>query len=472
VPESDLVQRLLAHRTLGSAPREQLEWLAARATVQRFEAGETITGTDDRIRSLFILLTGHTAIRTDRGGVTRKLMEWRAGDVSGLLPYSRLNRPPGRVTAEEPTEIALVGESHFPELVRDCHELTAILVHVMLDRARRFTKADLHDEKMLSLGRLSAGLAHELNNPASAVARSAKELRGGLAEFEATALALGAVRLTSEQLTTIARVRGRCEEVGTGMALSPLERSDRRDAVEAWLERRGMRREVADSLAETPLAVEVLDELARTLDDDALGFALHSLGAGHRVRMLAAELESAANRIHSLVAAVKRFTNMDQSHVPMPVAVGEGLADTLRMLGAKAREKQVSVSMTVADGLPPVEGFGGELNQVWQNLIDNAIDAAPRSGHVQVSAGCEADHVVVRVVDDGQGMTAEAAERLFEPFFTTKPPGHGTGLGLDIAKRLVEQHEGELDFQSRPGRTEFRVRLPKQRKSTYAEGGA
>ncbi len=472
MPQQDLVRRLQAHQTLGSAPREQLEWLAARATVHRFEQGERVTGSDERIRAMFILLTGHTALRADRGGVARRLMEWKAGDVSGLLPYSRLTKPPGWVTAEEPSEIALVDQQHFPEMITRCHELTAILVHVMLDRARRFQKSDLHDEKMLSLGRMAAGLAHELNNPASAVARSAQELRGSLTELEATALALGAVGLTPEQLAALARVRARCEEVGARMALTPLERADRREAVEDWLARRGLRREVADGLADTPLAVEVLDSLAGSLDDDALGFALHSLGAGHRVRMLAAELESAANRMHSLVTAVKRYTRMDQSQVPEPVSIGEGLADTLRILGAKARGKGVSVRLAVPDDLPAVEGFGGELNQVWQNLIDNALDAAPASGHVEVSAACEGDCVVVRVVDDGPGMPEDVAEHMFEPFYTTKPPGQGTGLGLDIARRLVEQHEGELDFDSRPGRTEFRVRLPKERKPTPARGGA
>jgi signal transduction histidine kinase len=471
VPEQDLVRRLQDHKTLGSAPREQLEWLAARATVHRFETGERVTGADERIRSLFILLSGHTAIRTDRGGVTRKLMEWRAGDVSGLLPYSRLDKPPGWVTAEEPTEIALVPEEHFPEMIARCPDVTAKLVHVMLDRARRFTKADLHDEKMLSLGRMAAGLAHELNNPASAVARSAQELRGSLAELEATSLALGAVGLTPEQLAVLAKVRARCEEVDARMQLTPLERADRREAVEDWLARRGLRREVADGLADTPLAVEVLDTLAGSLGDDALGFALQSLGAGHRVRMLSAELASAANRMHALVAAFKRYTRMDQSNVPEPVAIGEGLADTLRILGAKARGKSVSVSLTVPEDLPAVEGFGGELNQVWQNLIDNALDAAPASGHVQVSAACEGDRVVVRVVDDGPGVPEHISDQIFEPLFTTKPPGQGTGLGLDIARQLVDQHEGELEFDSRPGRTEFRVRLPKDRKPNPARGG-
>jgi signal transduction histidine kinase len=460
VPGPDLVQRFEKHRTIGSAPREQLEWLAERSLVHCFQPGDTIMQVGEPIRALFVILTGHTVIRVNRGGGSRKLMEWFGGDVSGVLPFSRLGAPPGRVTAEEPSELAMMSSEHFPELIARCPELTAIFVHVMLDRARRFTKADLHDEKMLSLGRLSAGLAHELNNPASAVARSAKELRGGLAELEASALALGAVGLSAEQLAAIAKVRSQCEMTGSRLELSPLERADRQDAVAGWLDRRGIRPEVAEAVADTPLSVENLEPLAKALDNDALGFALHSLGAGHRVRALSAELQAAADRIHALVAAVKGFTHMDQTDVPKPVAIGQGLADTIMMLRSKSKSRSVTVSLEVPDDLPPVEGFGGELNQVWQNLIDNAIDAAPDSGHVDVSAERRDNSVVVRVVDDGDGIPPERAERLFEPFFTTKPQGLGTGLGLDIARRLVLQHDGHIEFDSRKGRTEFRVTLP------------
>jgi signal transduction histidine kinase len=145
------------------------------------------------------------------------------------------------------------------------------------------------------------------------------------------------------------------------------------------------------------------------------------------------------------------------------VAIGKGLADTLTVLGAKARGKSVTVSLRVPDDLPNVEGLGGELNQVWQNLIANAIDAAPESGHIEVTAVRQPKWIVVRVVDDGPGIPAGIIERIFEPFFTTKPMGSGTGLGLDIARRIVREHEGQLEVESRPGHTEFRVMLPYQR---------
>ncbi len=458
--DPELVARLAAHRTLASAPREQLAWLASRGSLHRYAAGDVVGTVTEPLETLTVVLSGHLVIRVDRGAGPRRVMEWVAGDVTGVLPYSRLANPPGTTVAEEPSEVLRVHRDHFPEMITRCHELTALLVHVMLDRARRFTSSDLHDEKLVSLGRLSAGLAHELNNPASALARSARELSARLFEVEAAALALGAVGLAGEQLAAFREARARCEEPGVRASLDPLERADREEAVAAWLARRRMPADIAGLLAETPLTVESLERLAAVLDDDALGFALRSLGACHRARTVTNEMQIAAGRIHSLVAAVRGFTYMDQSRIPKPVAIGQGLADTVAVLGGKARAKSVALQLRVAPDLPPVDGLGGELNQVWANLVENAIDAAPASGTVEVAAAREGDTVVVRVVDDGPGLPDELRERVFEPFFTTKPQGEGTGLGLDIARRLVRQHEGRIEIDSRPGRTEFRVVLP------------
>ena len=459
--DPELVERLAAHRTLGSAPRDQLAWLASQGTLERYDRGAIVSNKSQPLRTLVVVLSGRISIEVDHGAGPRRVMEWRAGDVTGLLPYSRLAAPPGNSVTDEPSEALVVSADCFPEMTRRCPELTAILVHVMIDRARRFTSSALHDEKMLSLGRLAAGLAHELNNPASALARSAKELSARLFEMEATALALGSEPLSSDQLAAIAKVRAECAEPRARAALTPLARADREEAIAGWVARRRLDADTAAAMAETPLTVESLERLAASLGSDALALALRSIGAGHRARALASEVETAATRIHSLVAAIKGFTYMDQTRVPAPVAIGQGLADTLVVLGGKARAKQVRVTVQVADDLPPVEGFGGELNQVWANLIANAIDAAPESGRVEVTAEARDGSVVVRVVDDGPGVPEGMREMIFDPFFTTKPQGEGTGLGLDIARRLVREHNGRIELESRPGRTEFRVILPR-----------
>ena len=456
---ADLVERLAAHKTLGSAPREQLEWLADHGTVQHFAAGEVVADTTTTISDLYVVLSGHMAIRVDRGGGSRKAMEWFAGDVTGKLPYSRMGAPPGVTSAEEPTELFMVPNEDFPEMIARCHDVTAILVHVMLDRARRFTRGDLHDEKMASLGRLAAGLAHELNNPASAAVRSAQELLGCLSEVQAASLALGSVQLTRENLEALNQVRAKLAE-RAAVTLSPLERADREDEVASWVAERGLREDVAEMLAGTALKVEDLEPLARSLDPESLELALISVGANGRAARITAEVEAAAARVHKLVSAIKGFTYMDQSPAKQPVDVRRGLTETIMILGSKARSKSVEVSLDVEDGVPLIEGFGGELNQVWQNLIDNAIDAVPGGGHVGVTAASCDGKVVVTVSDDGPGVPEAIRDQIFEPFFTTKPQGQGTGLGLDIVRRLVHQHEGAVELKSRPGGTEFRVTLP------------
>ena len=459
--DTTLVERLVAHRTLGSAPREQLEWLAAHGKIHAIALGEVLARPGDPIGDLYVVLSGHFSIRVDRGGGPRKVLEWGPGDVGGLLPFSRMQSPPGLTTVDEPGELLRVGRDCFPEMIARCQELTAIMVHIMVDRARRFTSSDFQAEKMMSLGRLAAGLAHELNNPASALARTAHELVGRVIDLEANSLVLGSAKLSAEQLATINAVRRGRDKPGARAALSTLERADREEAIADWIARRRVRDVTAEDLAETPLTVADLDQLAAALGDDSLGFVLRSLAAGHGARALASEVEIAAKRIHDLVAAIKGFTYMDQSRAPKPVEIGKGLSDTLVVLGAKARAKSVVVSLEVAADLPQVEGIGGELNQVWQNLIDNAIDAVPESGRVEVAAFGDPKWVVVTVADNGPGIPAEILERIFDPFFTTKPPGSGTGLGLDIARRIVRQHDGLLETASRPGRTEFRVMLPR-----------
>jgi len=457
--ETQILDRLSRHRLLAGAPREQLEWLATRGEIIRLDPGELLAPKGTTVRGLYIVLSGHMSIHVDRGAGPQKVMEWRGGDVTGFLPYSRLDKSPGGVKAEEPTEIFMLPREEVPALIRECPDLTSIFVHVMVDRARQFTSSDLQVEKMSSLGKLAAGLAHELNNPASAVARSAEGLRARLSEVERASRALGAARLSATQQAAVDKSRNLClAAAGMTFGRSPVERADREDAIADWLRRHGADVTAAEALAESALTLESLDQLAQVLEGEALHAALQWLVAGCATYQLASEIETAASRIHNLVAAVKGFTYVDQATMPKPVDVGQGLADTLAVLNAKARGKSVKVSLDVEAGLPRIQGFGGELNQVWANLVDNALDAA--KSRVAVTSARRDASVVVSVEDDGPGLPPELRERVFDPFFTTKPVGQGTGLGLDIARRVVLKHHGAIDVDSRPGRTQFRVTLP------------
>jgi signal transduction histidine kinase len=456
---SDLIDQLAAHRTLSGAPRDQIEWLAVRGHVVHLKTGDVLTPKTGPVLGLYVVLSGHMSIHIDRGAGPHKVMEWSGGDVTGLLPYSRLVSPPGDVKADVPTDVLMIPREEIPALIRECYELTSIFVHVMIDRARHFTTSDLQDEKMFSLGKLAAGLAHELNNPASAVARSAQGLANRLPEVEKISRELGAARLSETQRAAVDNARDLCLAAGAGsFARSPIDQADREDAIEDWLELHNADVAASGALAESGITLEALDKLAESLDGRALQVALDWLTAGCATHQLATEIETAASRIHNLVSAVKGFTYMDQATSPKAVDVGQGLADTLAVLNAKARGKSVRVSLDVEADLPRILGFGGELNQVWANLIDNALDAA--SSHVEVSASRNGDSVVVQVVDDGAGLPAAIRDRIFDPFFTTKPVGQGTGLGLDIARRLVAKHHGEIGVESRPQCTRFSVTLP------------
>jgi signal transduction histidine kinase len=460
VRDADVLSRLTAHKLVGDAPRHELEWIAAHGQMRHYETGDVGMTPAEPVTELIILLSGVMAIYLDRGSGRRKMLEWRAGDVTGLLPYSRMVYSPGDSVIEEAADIFAVYRDHFPEMIRACPTVTATLVHTMLDRARYFTSTDMQDEKMMSLGRLSAGLAHELNNPASAAMRSAELLSYALADADKAAHTLGAVHLTDVQQAAVERLRTRCSGAPIVGVESPLERADREDAISAWLEKHSVDTGPASALADVGVGVGALDELAQSLSGATLDAAIRWIAAESATRALATEIRSATRRIHDLVSSIKSFTHMDRATVAEPANIGQGLADTITMLTSKARAKSVAVAVNIAPDLPQVRAYGGELNQVWVNLLENALDAAPASGHVSVTVVRENDHVVARVVDDGDGIPPDIQPRIFDPFFTTKPVGQGTGLGLDISRRIVRVHGGQIGFESQPGRTEFWVRLP------------
>lgn len=457
---TDIIDQLTEHKTLGSAPREELAWLAEHGTVRHLNAGDVVAVRGTPVEGLFVVLTGHFAISVDRGAGRHKVMEWRTGEVMGVLPYSRLVSPPGDNVALEPSVILALHRDHLTALIHNCHQITSILVHKMLDRARVFTSSALHDEKMISLGKLSAGLAHELNNPAAAIERSAALLYDRMDEVERSARALSNSVLTERDFSALDALRASCLATPVQGVLSPIQQAEREDSIADWIADHDLDAAIAGPLAETAVKLETLDELASTISGPPLEAALRWAAAGCSVRGLAAEIQEAAGRISGLVQSIKVFTHMDQATVAEPVDLTLSLGNTVTVLKSKAQAKSISVEMKLEPGLPRVRGFAGELNQVWGNLIDNALDAVSDGGHVEVTANSERERVVVRVVDNGPGIPSELRARIFEPFFTTKPVGSGTGLGLDIVRRLVVHNDAEIEVESHPGRTEFRVSLP------------
>ena len=330
----------------------------------------------------------------------------------------------------------------------------------MLDRARAFTSSDLHDEKMVSLGKLSAGLAHELNNPAAAIQSSAALLHEQLDISGRATRELVACTLSEAQLAAVDAIRDAClRGQGSGVR-SPIDQAEREESMADWLADRGLDIDIAEALADTAISFEALDSLAQAIDGPALNTVLRWGASACTVRSLASEIQEAATRISGLVGAIKGFTHMDQAVVAGAVDLVQGLANTITVLKGKARAKSATVSVEAEPNLPCARGFTAELNQIWANLIDNALDAIPESGRVEVKASQQDGRVVVRVIDNGSGIPEHIRERIFDPFFTTKGVGQGTGLGLDIVRRLIRHNDGEICVVSQPGRTEFRVALP------------
>jgi signal transduction histidine kinase len=457
----ELLERLEKHRLLGESPRAELEWLIANGTLRHLRVGDIVSSPQHGpVEELFILLSGRVGMYIERAGVPRRVIEWKGGDVTGLLPYSRLRVPPGTGRVEEPVDVLVVHGSRIESLTRECPVVTGKLVQQMLDRARHFQQDTLHDARMASLGRLAAGLAHELDNPASAVIRSAKLLDPLLRESDAASRALGQAAISPQEFASIEALRDGCMAAPVQQVRSPLEQGRHEEAIAEWLEERGLSVDSAEALAETPVTVAMLSRLEDAVPRGALDPAIRWVAAGCAVRDLANELTEAAGHISDLVRAVKGFSQMDNAATPQPVDVEQGLSQTLAVLRSKARARSVRVSIHADPDLPNVMAIAGELNQVWSNLIDNAIDAVGDGGSVEVNATREGEFVVVRVVDDGSGVPQEIQKKVFEPFFTTKPIGKGTGLGLDIVRRLVDRNNGMVELRSAPGRTEFRVTLP------------
>jgi signal transduction histidine kinase len=459
VEDPEILERLRRHKLLATIPDSELHWIASHGHLESWPVGRTVSTKGVPILYLYFTLKGHASFFQDRGGTRTKIFDWGMDQLAGFMPFSRMSASPGEAIVDEDMESWLIHRNDFPEMIRECPTVTGICVHTMLDRARLFKAYDAQDEKMMSLGKLSAGIAHELNNPASAASRSAKQLGDRLAEADDAVLSLVALGLNEDQCRLLQRIRDGVMR-SPAIMLSPLDRSDREDSFADWLSGHELDDDLAGEFVETSLTKEMLDQLASSFDDQQLEAALKWVASAHVARMLAVDVERAATRMHQLVSAVKRFTHMGRASAVEATDIGQGLRDSVALLASKARTKSAQVSVAIPQDLPQVVALVGELNQVWLNLVDNAIDAVQEGGQVDVGAIRKGENVTVRVLDNGPGIPEEIRGRIFDPFFTTKQVGKGTGLGLEIVHRIVERHGGFIDVKSQPGRTEFCVTLP------------
>ncbi|HEX6625313.1 MAG TPA: ATP-binding protein [Pyrinomonadaceae bacterium] len=467
--EKELLTRMEELRRVGvfkDLPEDQLRWFASNSVERRFAAGEVLFARGDKPDWMSIYLEGEAQAVTDDSMSDGWVYVMRAGDplteVSGALPYSRMTEYAAMGRAVVPTRVLLFPAALFPQMLERMPVLGKRLVGVMSDRVREATRLDVQEDKLMALGKLSAGLAHELNNPAAAARRAADELLEALEELRAANLRLCRHDISAEQRAFIDEFEQRAiAGQEDAQPLSALEQSDREDALAAWLEDRDVREgwSMAPHLVEAGVEVEALGPVAAHVGEDALGDVLARVAAQLRTARLVRDIKAGTTRISELVGAIKEYSYMDQAPV-QEIDLHKGLDNTLLILKHKLKKKNIEVVRDYAEDLPHVTAFGSELNQVWTNLIDNAIDAMPDGGRLKVRTKREPADVMVEVRDNGPGIPPEVRSRIFEPFFTTKPVGEGTGLGLDTSMRIVRKHRGNLRFESKPGDTCFQVRLP------------
>jgi signal transduction histidine kinase len=347
----------------------------------------------------------------------------------------------------------------FPELVQKMPELTTRLVGLMSDRIREATRIEQQRDRLASLGKLSAGLAHELNNPASAAKRATSQLREILIKIKAASLELGRRDLTPAQKSEIEKLEASFTQKDV-IPPDALTMSDLEDQIDSLLRSHGQNDlwQLAADLARRNIKPEVLESLFATLDADTARAALVRIAASVEVASLLHEIESSTSRISDLVLAIKEYTHMDQAPV-QNVDIVKSLETTLTILNHKLKQG-VAVQRDYQNVPFLVNSFGSELNQVWTNIIDNAIDAMHGKGELRVRTYREDTCVVVEIGDNGPGISREVQPHIFEPFFTTKGVGEGTGLGLDTVQRIVKKHRGNIQVTSKPGDTRFQVWLP------------
>jgi len=351
----------------------------------------------------------------------------------------------------------------FWRMLADCPSILRNLVASLVERWGNLGVAEQQHAKLISLGTMAAGLAHELNNPAAAAGRSAGEAREVFRSASARAVRLGSLQMGPEERRVVARLPEEAAvRAENAEELDSLDRSDLEDEVAIWLEDRGVADawDLSPTLAGAGLNVEWLDGLEGRLPDGSVGEVVAWLASEVAGDELLREVQDASGRISELVGAVKSYSHMDKAP-SREVDVHAGLNSTLILLGHKLKKGDVKVLRDFERDLPLVCGHAGELNQVWTNLLDNAIDAVEGHGRITLRTASEDGRVLVEVADDGPGIPEEARDRIFEPFYTTKEVGEGTGIGLEIAHRVVvEDHKGDIRVLSEPGDTRFQVRLP------------
>jgi len=477
-PPEQIVAALRTVEVLDGLTYDEYLWLATHGTERKAGPGLQLFREGDPPYGMNILLAGEIHVRRTQSG-NISLFIARIGQLSGLLPFSRMKGYGGSGYSVGDAWSLDIAKEDFPAMLAAIPSMAQRCVTTLLNRVREVTRMELQAEKLTALGKLAANLAHELNNPASAAQRSAASLFGEIRGFGDLKQQLGATLERAGQseqyFDWVRRTREKMANYSSRAILpdNALDLADREELFRAWLEKHGVTEAwaIAGIMAESPMTLAHLDELSSMLAPEALSVSATAFSSSLRVERMAETVINSTVRIFDLISAIKDYSYMDQAPV-QEVDIAQSLDNTLAMFAS--RLEHVEVVREYAPDLPQISAYGSELNQVWTELIQNALESMSLSsadgtptGTLRLHTTQLGEMAVIEIWNSGPGIPQDILTRIFEPFFTTKPVGKGLGLGLDSVNRIVAMHNGTVGVESSPGRTCFQVRLPIERVSAY-----
>lgn len=462
--ETSTLDILKSFELLKSVPDEQLRWLIDNSNERTLQDGEMFAVQGDEMTGPHFILGGRLHLYVSQNGQQREVAMFEKGAITGYLPYSRGKILPANSQVVGGLHVLTFDRDKMMDMIRSHFELTQALVHVMTNRVRNFTALEQQNEKMMALGKLSAGLAHELNNPAAAIVRDSVSLRDHLKLQPHAFKSVISIRMEAEQVDAVNDELFRVLLDKDRPVLSLKQKNEREDELTDWLDDHNVDNsyEIAERLVDFNFCSFDLERMSGHIPDKYLSHIFKWVCSVLETERMVEDIQESARRIADLVSSVKTYTHMDRGSDKQYADIHIGIRNTLTMLGYKLKKGNVELVEEFDHTLPPVKALIGELNQVWTNLIDNALDAMEPNGKgtLTIKTLKDREFVQVFIVDNGPGIPEDIQSRIFDPFFTTKELGRGTGLGLEVVQRIVQQHNGSIKVKSAPGHTEFEVCFP------------
>lgn len=445
-------------------PESQLLWLKDTSKDNLLKGGDFLFQPGEQITGPHVIVSGAVQLYILQNGGRREFTTFVEGDIVGYLPYSRGLVAIGYAQAKGEAQLLSFPAERIMDMIKDHFDLTQAFVHVMSNRVRNFTEMRQQNEKMMALGKLSAGLAHELNNPASAIVRDSISLKQHLKLDPQVLKDMVTIRMDDKQADLLNEELFKVIEATDRPHLTLKQRTQLEDEIADWLDETGVDNSytIAESFVDFNFTVENLKACAKHIPEPHLSAVFNRISKLLVTERMVDDIQESSARIATLVNSVKNFTHMDRGQDKQYADIHNGIRNTLTMLGYKIKKGNITVTEDYDHTLPEVKALIGELNQVWTNLIDNALDAMEINGKGTLTLKTERDRefVQVSIGNDGPDIDKDTLPKIFDPFFSTKAMGKGTGMGLEVVQRIVNQHNGSVKVNSKNGYTEFIVCFP------------